>query len=140
MATSTGRWVGTRWFRWAGAACALALAGCGGPAGGTYSCTIHETVSGASVEVCVEYTGLTSDQVNTFQGQCSGSAVADLGLSLTINYTWAGSACSRTNVVGGCRLGSGAFSQTQWYYGGPGVTTDFAKTLCGYSKGTWVAP
>lgn len=110
----------------------------GNGATATGSCRTVITYMGTTTTTCAEYTGLTVDQVAAFKVSCKGGPLGDLGISTM--GTWSDGTCSRTNVVGGCRIGSGSFKQTVWYYSGPGITEATAMQGCSAAGGTYVAP
>jgi hypothetical protein len=64
---------------------------------------------------------------------------SDGGVAVTTTSMFSEGLCDRTGTVGGCRIGSGSYMTTIWYYG-PVYTTDSARTGCMSAGGTFVAP
>jgi hypothetical protein len=106
-------------------------AACGG-SGSSASCTL--TTNNQTVE-CIDYAGLTADQISTEQTACASAGAA-----------WSTMSCTHTNSVGGCMDSSNGISFTTWYYSGGGMTMDQVKARCtmleadGGAAGTFVAP
>jgi hypothetical protein len=121
-------------------AAAIGLGGCSGassdPGSRAWSCSQSEVVGGVTRDVkCVEYVGLTQDQVVADQVACAGS---DAGVVPGLFY--ASGICLRSGAVGECIIASDGGMVTQWWYPAGGLTTDALKKVCGDSHGTFVAP
>jgi hypothetical protein len=100
----------------------MLAAGCGG-SDGPGSCSVS---SGGAVVQCVDYTGVTSDQVSQ---NCTA-----------LRGTYATSACSSSNRVGRCTISSTAggisLTQTLSYY--PPTTVSSVMSICSQVTGTGV--
>jgi len=130
--------------------------GCGGNAensagnaSASASCTMTETMTftgapAVTFTFCSEVSGVTNDQVNAMRSTCSGNLATDGGVNLDGGVTMTGvfstGPCSRANVIGGCTITSGGYTQTVWYYSGPGVTVDVVRSACANGGGTYIAP
>jgi len=107
----------------------LTVSACGGTndilGGGTFSCDL--TKDGHS---CLDY--------SWGGGAFSSAAVS---AACTSQGGTAGSGCSHTGAVGGCKLttdsGGVTVNTTSWFYAG---TAADLMTSCTAQKGTWVAP
>ena len=96
-------------------------AGCGGTS--TFSC---DRTSGTSGHICIDYDAVSGD-VSESQAQCTASQGT------------VGTTCSRSGIVGGCRVTAPAGETgtvTTWYYSG---TAASVMTSCG-SFSTYVGP
>ncbi len=94
--------------------------------------------SGFTFRVCIDYTGLTSDQENLLRMLCSNH---DAGASVTVGGSYTKSKCDRTGTLGGCRIASGGFTQMIWYWittGGTDITP--YRDSCTTVGGTWIPP
>jgi hypothetical protein len=124
----------------------LVVAGCGGmttetndaAALGVGSCQQTSSMSGFTFRMCVDYTGLTADQENVLRMVCTSRDAG--GVTTTGSYTKA--SCDRSGTLGGCRIASGGFSSTIWFWtiSGPGTDITLYKDICSASSGTWVSP
>jgi len=78
---------------------------------------------------CDDYTNLSASELDTVERACGNNNIG----------TWtAGSACSRTGAVGGCRTTVGAAAcQVYWAYTG---TVADAMSECAGDHGDWIAP
>ena len=108
-------------------------AGCGGNSA-MVSCTLSQNEGSLGVlKICLEA------PASTFSQGCP-VPVADGGIDVSV---MAGP-CSRVGAVGGCRITSGAVSETVWYYadgvGGSGPMTSDIQLLCAEGGATFVAP
>lgn len=106
------------------AALMLALTACGGLdslLGGSCSSSGGSCTAPAG-QGCLESGALSS----IVQAACSN------------NGTYASSACSRTNAVGGCQKTTSGLCQTTWSYAP--LTTEAARAACTQLQGTFVAP
>ena len=102
---------------------------------GAESCTTIAMIPGRTLTSCVESIGLTADQLRVIESQCRANA------SAMVTSTFTHGPCSRTDAVGGCRLASGGFSQTTWYYLTIGIPAGTYQTSCETTlHGTWVTP
>lgn len=116
------------------------LVSCGG---GMYTCmtdsSVGTTHGTANYTFCIEYTGLTADQVNLYEKQCAGTPQPTPATTVNFKGTWSQKPCERTNTLGACRIASGGFSYTIWYYQSAGMQKDTAKSTCTtYARGTWI--
>jgi hypothetical protein len=128
-----------------GIACVLCLVACGGTAEGTpvsttaVSCTITQTFSfGATASestFCIEYTGLTADQVSAQKQGCGSNVTIDGGSGVTSTY--ADGPCSHENVLGSCNVTSGGYSQVMWYYAGGVLDAAAVQRVCSQAGGTF---
>jgi hypothetical protein len=124
------------------------VAGCGGvgggsgPGGGEGSCTLSESVpgSGPALVICEEATGLSPAAVEQLRQTCmlpTGS-VPDAGVEAGAHFSYG--PCSHVGAVGGCRVTTGAMTETIWYYaagaGAPGAAE--IQTLCAQAGATFV--
>jgi hypothetical protein len=111
-----------------------------GPSPDTVSCTITQTINAGGMSFtqsfCTESSGLTPDQINAQRTSCS--ATIDLDGGIMQAGMFAQGPCSRANVIGGCRITSGGFSSTSWYYANAALTVDQLKTICSNIGGTFV--
>ncbi len=109
-------------------------AGCGGSSA-TVSCSVSQSEGSLGVlKICLEA------PASTFSQGCS-AAGADAGIEVSVMN----GPCSRVGAVGGCRITSGAVSETVWYYaddvdGSSGPTPFDIQALCAEGKATFVAP
>lgn len=96
-------------------------------------------MTGFTFRLCIDYTGLTADQETTLRNLCSAH---DAGASVTFNGTFTKTKCDRAGSLGGCRIGSGSFMQTIWYWlsTGPGMDITLYKDTCTTAGGTWLTP
>jgi len=111
-------------------------AGCGGGSG-TVSCTVSQDDGTLGVlKICLEAPASTLSQ-----GCTPAGTAGDAGIEVSV----VDGPCSRVGALGGCRITSGAVSETVWYYqdgvdasGGP-MSSDI-QTLCAEGGATFVAP
>lgn len=121
----------------------LALSDCGGTTAGgepgVGSCQQTTMASGFTFRLCIDYTGLTADQENVLRMVCANH---DAGTAVTIGGTYTKSKCDRSGTVGGCRIASGGFTETIWYWisMGPGMDITPYRDSCTTVGGTWIAP
>jgi hypothetical protein len=100
------------------------------------SCTQVDTYPGTDASVsggCVEETGLTADQVDSLRTSCS-SMTSDSGTAAV--RTFSTEPCSRSNVLGGCRITRAGFVETFVYYT-DGMDSESIKATCASSGGTF---
>ncbi len=77
---------------------------------------------------CFEYAGVPAATLSPIIATCEEDSIG----------TWnAGSACTRTGAVGGCRMVAGPLCEVFWTYEG---TTAFAMSECAERGGEWVSP
>jgi hypothetical protein len=116
------------------AATMAAAAGCGGNSA-TVSCSVSQNQGSLGVlEICLEA------PASTFSQGCP-AAGADAGIEVSVMN----GPCSRIGAIGGCRITTGAVSETIWYYadgvdGGGGPMSSEIRTLCAEGGATFVAP
>jgi hypothetical protein len=140
---------------WAIACLCCLGAGCGGETTGanstatsgtggspdTTSCVISQTINSGGTSVtqsfCLEATGLTPDQINAQKTACTTTTALDGGLTQTASFS--DGACSRANVLGGCRITSGGFTQTMWYYANSVLSVEQLQMLCSNLGGTYLS-
>ena len=109
-------------------------AGCGGNSA-TVSCSVSQNEGSLGVlRICLEA------PASTFSQGCPAPA-ADAGIEVSVTN----GPCSRAGAVGGCRITTGAVSETIWYYAGgldgsSGPTTSDIQMLCDEGGATFVAP
>ena len=109
-------------------------AGCGGNSA-TVSCALSEDEGSLGLlKICLEA------PASTFSQGCS-AVTADAGIDVSVME----GPCSRVGAVGGCRITSGALSETIWYYadgtgGGSGPMSSDIQMLCAEGGATFVAP
>jgi len=108
--------------------------GCGGNSA-TVSCSVSQDEGVVGVlRVCLEA------PASTFAHGCP-VPVADGGIEVGVTD----GPCSRVDAVGGCRITTGAVSETIWYYrvtvdGGANPTSSDVQMLCAEGGATFVAP
>jgi hypothetical protein len=109
-------------------------AGCGGQSA-TVSCAVSQNEGSLGVlEICLEA------PASTFSQGCSAPGT-DAGIEVSVKD----GPCSRVGAVGGCRITSGAVTETIWYYddgtdAGGGPRTSDIQALCAEGGATFVAP
>jgi hypothetical protein len=109
-------------------------AGCGGN-NALVSCALSEDEGSLGVlAICLEA------PASTFSQGCP-VPVADAGIEVSVMD----GPCSRLGAVGGCRITTGAVSETIWYYAngvdpGSGPRSSDIQTLCAEGGATFVAP
>jgi hypothetical protein len=109
-------------------------AGCGGSSA-TVSCAVSQNEGTLGVlKICLEA------PASTFSQGCP-APVADAGIEVSVME----GPCSRVGAVGGCRITTGAVSETVWYYsdgvaGSSGPMTSDIQLLCAEGGSTFVAP
>lgn len=109
-------------------------AGCGGSSA-TVSCSVSQNEGSMGViKICLEA------PASTFSQGCP-VPVADGGIEVSVME----GPCSRVGAVGGCRITTGAVSETVWYYadsvdGSSGPMTSDIQLLCAEGGATFVAP
>ena len=99
------------------------------------SCALSQNEGALGVlEICLEAPASTLAQ---------GCPVptADAGIEVSVTD----GPCSRVGAVGGCRITTGAVSETIWYYadgldGGSGPMSSDVQMLCSEGGATFVAP
>jgi hypothetical protein len=109
-------------------------AGCGGSSA-TVSCAVSQDDGALGLlKICLEGPASTLSQ---------GCPVptADAGIEVSLME----GPCSRAGAVGGCRIATGAVSETVWYYadgldGSSGPRSSDIQTLCAEGGATFVAP
>ncbi len=117
-----------------GATLAAWSAGCGGNSA-IVSCAVSQNEGALGVlKICLEA------PASTFSQGCP-APVADAGIAVSVTD----GPCSRVDAVGGCRITTGAVSETIWYYadgvdGGGGPMSSDIKMLCAEGGATFVAP
>jgi hypothetical protein len=77
---------------------------------GVGSCEQTITSGAITVRQCLDYAGLTGDQVTAIRGACMNGQ--DGGLGATLLATYRTCSCDRTGAIGGCRVAAGSFMQT----------------------------
>ena len=113
---------------------AVASSGCGGDSA-TVSCSVSQNEGTLGVlEICLEA------PASTFSQGCP-AAGADAGIEVSVMN----GPCSRVGAIGGCRVTTGAVSETIWYYadgvdGGGGPMSSDIRMLCAAGGATFVAP
>jgi hypothetical protein len=117
---------------------------CSTSAGGTVSCSQVIQSGTISIRECSESAGLTADQESALAMSCQSrdaGGIGDSGISLGIMAMFQRGTCDRTDALGGCRVVSGGYMSTIWYYRG-GVFTDAAtvRQACAETNGMWVDP
>lgn len=110
----------------------------------TGSCRESSGSGSTGFTLCIDYTGLTADQVTAIRSTCTdhdgGVTVGDASVPVMISGTYSsGSLCDRTGALGGCQISSGGFSQTTWYFAGA-AGADTWRSACMTGGGTWVTP
>jgi hypothetical protein len=109
-------------------------AGCGGNSA-LVSCALSQDEGSLGLlKICLEA------PASTFSQGCS-AVTADAGIDVSVME----GPCSRVGAVGGCRITSGALSETIWYYadgtgGGSGPMSSDIQMLCAEGGATFVAP
>jgi hypothetical protein len=109
-------------------------AGCGRNSA-TVSCALSEDEGSLGVlKICLEA------PASTFSQGCP-APVADAGIEVSVME----GPCSRVGAVGGCRISTGAVTETVWYYadgvdGGGGPMSSDIQLLCAEGGATFVAP
>ncbi len=109
-------------------------AGCGGNSA-TVSCAVSQNEGSLGVlKICLEA------PASTFSQGCPIPA-ADAGIEVSVMD----GPCSRVGAVGGCRITTGAVSETVWYYadgvdGSSGPMSSDIQLLCAEGGATFVAP
>jgi hypothetical protein len=99
------------------------------------SCAVSQSEGALGVlEICLEA------PASTFSQGCP-AAGADAGIEVSV----LDGPCSRVGAVGGCRITTGAVSETIWYYqdgttASDGPTSADVHTLCAEGGATFVAP
>jgi hypothetical protein len=88
------------------------------------------TGQSAAGRICIEFTGAQAPAL----AQSACEAGAGQGLA---GGTAAVEACSRTGIVGGCRMSYLATTAVAWSYGS---TTELVRTYCTSQGGSYVAP
>jgi hypothetical protein len=117
-----------------GATIAASGAGCGGNSA-TVSCGVSQNEGSLGVlKICLEA------PASTFSQGCPAAA-ADAGIEVSVME----GPCSRVGAVGGCRITTGAVSETVWYYadrvnGSSGPKSSDIQMLCAEGGATFVAP
>lgn len=121
---------------------AIALVACGAPApagdaatgdassrgpntsGAVASCTI------AAAYTCNEWGGFVDSQRAALMSGCAAPTGA-----------FSNGPCDRANALGGCRVTTGGYDTTTWYYSRPGFTVDAVRSACGMvPNGAFVSP
>jgi hypothetical protein len=117
-----------------GATIAAWGAGCGGNSA-TVSCAVSENDGSLGVlKICLEA------PASTFSQGCP-APTPDAGIEVSVME----GPCSRVGAVGGCRIATGAVTETVWYYadgvsGGSGPTSSDIQMVCAEGHATFVAP
>ena len=112
---------------------AAVAAGCGGNSA-VVSCALSQNGGSLGVlKICLEA------PASTFSQGCPAPTAAGVEVSVMDGP------CSRIGAVGGCRITSGAVSETVWYYtdgldAGSGPMTSDIQMLCAEGGATFVAP
>jgi hypothetical protein len=118
-------------------ALAAAGAGCGGGSSDMASCTVSQDEGSLGlIKICIEA------PASAFSLGCEpAGSTGDAGIAVSA----VDGPCSRLGALGGCRIASGGFSETVWYYqeggdasGGP-MSSDI-QMLCAEAQATFVAP
>jgi hypothetical protein len=132
---------------WISGLVVTALAGlvhCSPSAGSTVSCAQVTQSGPITIRQCVESSGLTADQEAALAMSCRSSdagTIGDTGLSLGITAMFQRARCDRTDALGGCRMASGEFMTTIWYYrGGAFADATIVRQTCATANGAWVDP
>jgi hypothetical protein len=100
-----------------------------------YSCTQTISMNGLTyTKFCSEYSGLTSDQVELVKTQCTLQRDGSIQTSGVL----AEGPCSSVGIIGGCRLSSGSYQSTSWYYEGGSMAPKDVQQMCGFMGAAYV--
>lgn len=126
--------------------------GCGGSGEGggarvpgTASCAHMQSVTSGGETVnmrgCVEWTGVSPQQVEAYRLGCGTGALDDPTRGLHQERTFAEAPCSREGALGACAFTLAGVTQTGWYYDDDsGITLADIQSLCAGGGATFVPP
>jgi hypothetical protein len=104
-----------------------------------YSCSIAVQSGGTSGVLCIDFSGLASDQITLAQQSCQQGAAA-VPAPATARLTFLDSACPVENILLGCKIAASNITLIEWYYSDDGLSASQVTSLCSSLNGTTVPP
>ncbi|HEY4159583.1 MAG TPA: hypothetical protein VGM29_15845 [Polyangiaceae bacterium] len=104
-----------------------------------YSCSITVQSGGTSGVLCIDFSGLASNQITVAQQSCQQGAAA-VPAPDTARLTFLDSACPVENILLGCKIAASDITLVEWFYSDEGLSASQVASLCSSLNGTTVSP